>query len=80
MDIFKNVAFDKNETPFKFEYKAIEPDISENSAFKIEPESVTVGARSTFTFTVTFDPSHGTGSFKTIILATPELSNEELEI
>jgi len=74
------LAFDKAENPFKFELKAIEPEPSENSAFKIEPPSIAVGSRSTTSFTVSFDPSKGTGNFKSIILASPELSQEELEI
>lgn len=80
IDITKNLAFDKAENPFKFEFKAIEPEPSLDSAFKIEPESVVVGSRSTHNFTVTFDPSKGTGKFKSIILASPELSKEELEL
>jgi hypothetical protein len=39
-----------------------------------------VGPRSQHTFTVTFDPSKGTGRFKSIVLASPELSQEEIEI
>ena len=45
LDIIKNYAFDKNENPFKFEFQAIEPEESKDSAFKIEPESLTVGPR-----------------------------------
>ena len=80
LDIIKNLAFDKNEVPFKFEYTAIEPEVSDNSAFSITPASVMVGSRSNYTFTVTFDPSKGTGNFRSIILASPELSAEEIEI
>jgi hypothetical protein len=50
VDIVKNFAFDKAENPFKFEFTAIEPEPSKNSAFKIEPEECTVGPRSTATF------------------------------
>ena len=40
-----------------------------------------VGPRSVCNFTVTFDPSNGyAGAFKSIILASPELSNDEIEI
>ena len=74
------MAFDKAENPYKFDLKAIEPEPSEGSAFKIDPPSVAVGSRSQYKFTVTFDPSKGTGNFKSIILASPELSQEELEI
>lgn len=80
MDIVKNFAFDKAENPYKFEFQAIEPEPTLDSAFKIEPASVQVGSRSTHQFTVTFDPSKGTGVFKSIVLASPELSLEELEI
>lgn len=66
--------------PFKFKYDVIEPEPSKNSAFEITPSSVSVGSRSTFEFTVTFDPSKGTGVYKSIILASPELSAEEIEV
>ena len=74
IDIIKNLAFDKADVPYKFEYKAIEPEPSQGSAFKIEPTTAVVGSRSTHQFTVTFDPSKGTGRFKSVILASPELS------
>ena len=80
IDIVKNFAFDKAENPFKFELQAIEPEPSRDSAFKIEPQSVLVGPRTQHNFTVTFDPSKGTGRFKSIVLASPELSSEEIEI
>lgn len=74
VDIIKNLAFDKNEKPYKFELSAIEPEPSYNSAFSISPASVMIGARSTYTFHVTFDPSKGAGHFESIVLASPELS------
>lgn len=80
IDIVKNFAFDKAENPFKFEFQAIEPEPTKDSAFKIEPVSCSVGPRSTHNFTVTFDPTKGTGRFKSIVLASPELSAEEIEI
>lgn len=39
-----------------------------------------VGPRTSNQFTVTFDPSKGTGNFKSIVLASPELSQDEIEI
>ena len=39
-----------------------------------------MGPRTQHNFTVTFDPSKGTGRFKSIVLASPELSSEEIEI
>ena len=80
LDIVKNLAFDKAELPYKFEYSAIEPEPSQGSAFRIEPPTAVVGSRSTHHFTIFFDPSKGTGNFKSIILASPVLSQEELEI
>ena len=41
---------------------------------------MTVGSRETQTFTVTFYPNKGVGDFKSIMLASPELSREELEV
>lgn len=81
IDIVKNFAFDKAENPFKFEFNAIEPEPSKDSAFKIEPAECVVGPRSTHQFTVTFDPSKGrAGRFRSIVLSSPELSQEEIEI
>ena len=80
VDIVKNFAFDKMDNPYKFELQAIEPEPSQDSAFKIEPASCYVGSRSTHSFTVTFDPMKGTGHFRSIVLASPELSSEEKEI
>ena len=39
-----------------------------------------VASRSTETFTVSFNPSHGAGIFESILLASPELAQEEIEI
>ena len=39
-----------------------------------------VNARSLQEFTVTFNPTKDVGNFKTILLASPELSQEEVEI
>jgi len=81
LDIVKNFAFDKSENPFKFELQAIEPPPSTDSAFKIEPSQCVVGPRSNHEFTITFDPNKGAaGAFRSIVLASPELSQEELEI
>ena len=80
IDIVRNFAFDKAANPFKFELAAIEPEPSKDSAFKIEPTTCLVGPRSSNHFTVTFDPSKGTGNVKSIFLASPELSQDELKI
>ena len=77
----KNTAFDKAENPYKLDFQAIEPEPSTHSAFSIEPRQCQVGARSTATFTVTFDPTNGPhGKYRSIVMASPELSAEELEI
>lgn len=77
----KNFAFDKSENPYKFDLRAIEPPASTDSAFKIEPSQCVVGPRSNHEFTITFDPSKGpAGAFRSIVLASPELSQDELEI
>lgn len=40
-----------------------------------------VGARSTYTFTVTFDPTKGvSGKYRSIVMASPELTAEEIEV
>jgi hypothetical protein len=39
-----------------------------------------VGPREVTTFNVTFYPNKGEGEFKSVILASPELTKEELQI
>lgn len=51
-----------------------------NSPFEVQPKSVVVDARSHHEFTVTFNPTKDVGDFKTILLASPEVSQEEIEI
>jgi len=48
--------------------------------FHIEPSSVVVGSRQVQEFTVHFNPNQGVGNFKSIVIATPEVSQEEIEI
>lgn len=79
LQIAKNQSFDKAKYPFKFDFQALEPAESINSCFAIQPKNVAVAARSVQEFTVTFDPSIGTGLFKSIVLATPFFSQEEIE-
>lgn len=74
LSIIKNQSFDKGKYPFKFNFNALEPAESTNSCFTIVPKNVAVQARSTQDFTVTFDPNIGTGTFKSIVLATPYLA------
>ena len=59
---------------------AIAPEESKNSAFEITPKQQVIGSRETFTFNVTFSSNKGVGDFSSVILATPELSKEELQI
>lgn len=55
--IEKNQSFDKKKFPFKFNFTALEPESSQNSAFEITPKKVTVECRSEQVFKVTFNPS-----------------------
>jgi len=57
ISIAKNQSFDKKKNPFKFNFTAIEPDESKNSAFEITPKQITIDCRSEQTFKVTFSPS-----------------------
>jgi len=72
--VIKNQSFDKKHLPFKFRFEALEPEESKNSPFEVEPKSVVVNARSIQEFHVTFNPTKDVGNFKTILLASPELS------
>mmetsp|Transcript_13740 Transcript_13740/g.13453 ORF Transcript_13740/g.13453 Transcript_13740/m.13453 type:complete len:191 (+) Transcript_13740:317-889(+) len=74
LSVEKNLSYDRKENPFKFEYQAIEPEESLNSAFEVSPKTYVVGSRETSTFTVTFYSDKGVGEFKSVILATPSLS------
>lgn len=38
-----------------------------------------IGSKKEETFNVTFDPAKGHGNFKSIVIATPQLSQEEIE-
>ena len=72
--VIKNQSFDKKRYPYKFKFTALEPDESLSSPFEVNPKNVLVNARSIQEFTVTFNPTKDVGNFKTILLASPELS------
>jgi len=80
LSIIKNQSFDKRKFPFKFNFQAVEPEESHTSAYEIVPKNVVVAARSSQEFTVSFNPSSGVGLFESILLASPELAQEEIEI
>lgn len=80
LSIGKNFSYDRKENPYKFNFEAIEPEESHDSAYEIQPKSLTVGPRETSTFNVTFYSNKGVGEFRSVILATPELSKDELSI
>jgi len=72
--IEKNQSFDKKKFPFKFNFTALEPAETKNSAFEISPKKTTVACRSEQVFKVSFSPSQGLGNFQSILLATPTLA------
>lgn len=72
--VVKNQSFDKKRYPYKFQFTALEPEESQSSPFEVAPKSVVVNARSFQEFTVTFNPTKEVGTFKTVLLASPELS------
>jgi len=78
--VINNQSFDKKRLPYKFKFTALEPEESQSSPFEVQPKSVVVNARSIQEFTVVFNPTKDVGNFKTILLASPELSQEEIEI
>ena len=80
INVVKNQSFDKKHLPYKFRFTALEPEESQSSPFEVAPKQVVVNARSIQEFTVTFNPTKDVGNFKTILLASPELSQEEIEI
>ena len=80
LSVCKNLSFDRNQMPFKFEFDANEPEESQTSAFEITPKLYTIGPKEIVPFTVTFYSDKGVGDFKSLVLATPSLSTEELEV
>ena len=80
LSVTKNQGFDSHECPFKFNFAAIEPEETKGSAFEVVPKSTVMGPRDIQTFTVTFQSNKGVGEFKSILMATPELSADELEL
>lgn len=80
MSVLKNQGFDSYENPYKFNFVLNEPEESVNSAFEVVPKSSVMGPREIQTFTVTFFSNKGVGEFHSIMMATPELSKDELEL
>ncbi len=78
--MIRNQSYDKKRVPFKFNWKALEPEESPASPFEIQPKQATIQSRSFQEFSVTFTPSQDVGAFNSILLATPELAPEEIEI
>ena len=72
--IVKNNGFDSKENPYKFNFNVIEPEESKNSAFEVAPKNSVLGPREIQTFAVTFFSNKGIGEFKSVMMATPELS------
>lgn len=71
--IDKNTGFDSEENPFRLKFDLIEPEPSLGSAFQIEPQHVIIPARETQFFEVKFDSDQGVGTFKSVLLAHPQL-------
>lgn len=80
LSVAKNFSYDRRDNPYKFNFEAIEPEESLDSAFEIQPKNLQVGPRETCTFNVTFFSNKGEGEFKSVILASPELTKDELQI
>lgn len=59
---------------------ALEPEESTGSSFDINPKQLAVPSRSTTEFTVTFNPTQDVGNFRSIVIASPELAQEEIEL
>lgn len=74
LQIIKNQSYDRKRNPYKFNFVALEPEESTGSAFDINPKQLAVPSRSTTEFTVTFNPTHDVGNFRSIVIASPELA------
>lgn len=72
--IDKNTGFDSEENPYKLNFNLIEPEPSMNSPFEIEPQTVIIPARETQFFEVKFNSDQGVDTFKSVILAHPQLA------
>ena len=76
--IIKNTSYDKTTLPFKFNFSALEPEESFESAYEVVPKRATVEPRSSQEFTVIFHPNKGVGLFHSTLLASPEVSESEV--
>ena len=74
LEIIKNQSFDRKRNPYKFNFVAVEPEESKGSAFDINPKTLAVPSRSATEFSVTFNPTHDVGNFRSIVIASPELA------
>jgi hypothetical protein len=83
LSIGKNSGLNKGEYPYKFTYDFIEPQESADSIYEISPKQAVMGPREVQTFTVTFSPNKPgkePGMYKSIVMASPSLTNDELLI
>ena len=46
LNLSKNTSFDKKKFPYKFNWKALEPEETKGSAFEVQPKIATVASRS----------------------------------
>lgn len=76
--IIKNTSFDKAQTPFKFNFTALEPSESTDTAYEVVPKQASVAPRSSQEFTVYFHPNKGVGLFQSTLLASPQVSEQEI--
>lgn len=45
LKIIKNMSYDKQTFPYKFNFKALEPEESSESSFEVTPKTIVVGSR-----------------------------------
>jgi hypothetical protein len=72
-----NNGFDRAENPYRFAFELIEPEVSYESIYSIEPKYTVMGPREVQTFTVTFSPDKPgklAGQYSSIVMATPSLT------
>ena len=77
--IVKNSAFDSKDMPYKIDFDMNEPTESDNSPYEIEPKVSIIPSKTTATFEVKFNSDQDVGNFPSIVLAHPQIAEENID-
>ena len=74
ISVDKNTGFDSEDNPYKLKFDLVEPEQSYESPFVIKPQQIIIPARETQFFNVFFNSNEGVETFKSVVLAHPQLA------